>query len=103
MTRPSPCGVGAPVSERPEGTPQHRRASCKEGRMSYFVGLDWASQEHAVCVINERAQIVWHTTIPHTAVGLAELRTRLARLRSEERRVGKGCSSRREQDEIQTR
>jgi len=48
--------------------------------MSYFVGLDWASQEHAVCVINERAQIVWHTTIPHTAVGLAELRTRLARL-----------------------
>src|SRR5438309_155709 len=49
-------------------------------RMSSFVGLDWASQEHAVCVINERAQIVWHTTIPHTAVGLAELRTRLARL-----------------------
>ena len=48
--------------------------------MSYFVGLDWASQEHAVCVINEHAQIVWRTTIPHTAAGLTELRTRLARL-----------------------
>ena len=48
--------------------------------MSYFVGLDWASQEHAVCVINEHAQIVWRTTIPHTAIGLAELRSRLARL-----------------------
>ena len=48
--------------------------------MSYFVGLDWASQEHAVCVLNEHAQIVWHTTIPHTGAGLAELRTRLARL-----------------------
>ena len=48
--------------------------------MPYFVGLDWASQEHAVCVINEHAQIVWCTTIPHTAAGLAELRTRLARL-----------------------
>jgi transposase len=48
--------------------------------MPYFVGLDWASQEHAVCVINEHAQIIWRTTIPHTAAGLAELRTRLARL-----------------------
>ncbi len=48
--------------------------------MSYFVGLDWASREHAVCVINEHAQIVWRTTIPHTAAGLAELRTRLTRL-----------------------
>ncbi len=48
--------------------------------MPYFVGLDWASQEHAVCVINEHAQIVWRTTIPHTAAGLAELRARLARL-----------------------
>ena len=48
--------------------------------MPYFVGLDWASQEHAVCVINEHAQIVCRTTVPHTAAGLAELRSRLARL-----------------------
>jgi transposase len=48
--------------------------------MPYFVGLDWASREHAVCVINEHAQIIWRTTIPHTAAGLAELRMRLARL-----------------------
>ena len=48
--------------------------------MPYFVGLDWASCEHVVCVINEHAQIIWRTTIPHTASGLAELRTRLARL-----------------------
>jgi hypothetical protein len=48
--------------------------------MPYFVGLDWASCEHVVCVINEHAQIIWRTTIPHTAIGLAELRTSLARL-----------------------
>lgn len=48
--------------------------------MPYFVGLDWASHEHAVCVINEHAQIIWRTIIPHTAAGLVELRTRLARL-----------------------
>jgi len=47
--------------------------------MPYFVGLDWASQEHAVCVINEHAQIICRITVPHTATGLAELRTRLAR------------------------
>jgi transposase len=50
--------------------------------MPYFVGLDWASTEHAVCVINEHAQIIWRTTIPHTATGLAELRARLTRLAS---------------------
>jgi len=48
--------------------------------MSYFVGVDWASAEHAVCVITDRAQIVWRGTVPHTATGLAELRARLTRL-----------------------
>jgi len=48
--------------------------------MSYFVGLDWASREHAVCVINEHAHIILRCTVAHTATGLAELRTRLARL-----------------------
>lgn len=50
--------------------------------MSYFVGVDWASAEHAVCVIynRNRAQIVWRGTVPHTAAALAELRARLTRL-----------------------
>jgi transposase len=48
--------------------------------MSYFVGVDWASAEHAVCVINDSAQIVWRGTVFHTAAGLAELRARLTRL-----------------------
>lgn len=48
--------------------------------MSYFVGVDWASREHTVCVINHQADIIWRGTIPHTAAGLAELRTRLTRL-----------------------
>jgi transposase len=48
--------------------------------MSYFVGVDWASVEHVVCVITDRAQIVWRGTVPHTAAGLAELCARLTRL-----------------------
>ncbi len=48
--------------------------------MPYFVGVDWASQEHAVCVIDEHARFVLHTTVAHTVEGLNELRTKLTRL-----------------------
>ncbi len=48
--------------------------------MPYFVGVDWASQEHAVCVIDEHARFVLHTTVAHTVKGLNELRTKLTRL-----------------------
>jgi transposase len=48
--------------------------------MSYFVGLDWASQEHTVCVIDGQARVIWRAIIPHTADGLTALRTRLTKL-----------------------
>jgi transposase len=48
--------------------------------MSYFVGLDWASREHTVCVIDTQARVIWRATIPHTADGMAALRTKLAKL-----------------------
>jgi transposase len=43
----------------------------------YFVGLDWASQTHAVCVIDQQGGIVDRFEVQHDAVGLAELRRRL--------------------------
>lgn len=48
--------------------------------MRYFVGIDWASQDHAVRVLDEHARVVWHTTVTHTAKGLADLCTKLAHL-----------------------
>jgi transposase len=48
--------------------------------MPYFGGVDWASQEHAVCVIDEHARVILRTTIAHTAKGLNEFRTTLMRL-----------------------
>ncbi len=48
--------------------------------MSYFVGLDWASQEHTVCVIDEQARVIWRAIIPHTADGMTALRARLTKL-----------------------
>lgn len=47
--------------------------------MPFFVGLDWASTAHAVCVIDERGHIQWQGAVPHSAAGLADLVSRLRR------------------------
>jgi transposase len=47
--------------------------------MERVAGIDWGSQEHAVCVLNAEGTVVTQFTVPHTAAGLAELVTRLAR------------------------
>ncbi len=48
--------------------------------MSYFVGIDWASQEHTVCVIDAQARVIWRAVIPHTAQGMTALRAKLTNL-----------------------
>jgi transposase len=47
--------------------------------MTYFVGLDWAAREHAVCVIDGRGAVVAQFTFPHTATGMTELVARLTK------------------------
>ncbi len=48
--------------------------------MTYFVGLDWAAREHAVCAIDERGTVKERFTVAHTAAGMTELVARLAKL-----------------------
>jgi transposase len=48
--------------------------------MQYFVGLDWAAHEHAVCVVDERGKVVAQFTVAHTAVGMTDLVARLSKL-----------------------
>lgn len=48
--------------------------------MTYFVGLDWAAHEHAVCVVNERGAVSARFTVAHTAAGMTELVARLGKL-----------------------
>jgi transposase len=38
-----------------------------------FVGLDWASRAHALCVVDERGAVVERFEIAHEATGLADL------------------------------
>jgi transposase len=44
-----------------------------------FTGIDWASAEHAVCVIDAAGKITAQFTIAHSAEGIASLVRRLAR------------------------
>src|SRR5207253_10072512 len=44
-----------------------------------FVGLDWASAEHAVCVVDERGGVRAQFTAVHSATGLAGLVAQLQR------------------------
>lgn len=48
--------------------------------MRYFVGLDWASCEHAVCAMDDRGVVATRFTVEHSAAGMAELATRLRKL-----------------------
>lgn len=42
-----------------------------------WVGLDWGDTRHAVCVLDEAGKLIESFELPHTAVGLEELVSRL--------------------------
>ena len=44
-----------------------------------LAGIDWASEEHAVCVLDEEGRAVDRFTITHSAEGFDRLTARLAR------------------------
>lgn len=46
----------------------------------FYVGIDWAAETHAVCVLDSTGKITGEFTIEHTAEGFAELLARLGRL-----------------------
>src|SRR3989441_848762 len=80
MLRQGQLKPGAPISERPAGP---LTAQClavpPRSAMNFSVGLDWASQAHAVCVIDGTGRVRWKESVEHSAKGLAELLRQLAR------------------------
>jgi transposase len=46
----------------------------------FFAGIDWASEAHAVCVLDAAGEVVSKFTIAHTAEGIAMLVRRLGKL-----------------------
>jgi transposase len=49
---------------------------------TFFAGLDWASQTHAVCIIDVQGTIHERFDVGHTAAGLAELQRRMTAARA---------------------
>jgi transposase len=45
-----------------------------------FAGVDWASADHAVCVIDAAGAVLWRYTVTHSRAGLARLTDRLHEL-----------------------
>jgi transposase len=53
-------------------------------------GIDWASTDHAVCVVDASGKAVARFTVEHTAAGLAELVRRLGRAGAAEAAIERG-------------
>jgi transposase len=53
----------------------------------FYVGIDWAAETHAVCVLDDRGRVAGAFTIAHTADGFVDLAHRLARLGEDPERV----------------
>ena len=51
---------------------------------AYYVGVDWAAEVHAVCVLDDRGKVVAGFPVAHSADGITTLIHRLARLGSAE-------------------
>ena len=59
-------------------------------RVLFYVGIDWAAETHAVCVLDATGRIRAQFTIGHTAAGFADLLRRLARLTGDPAEVAVG-------------
>jgi len=53
-------------------------------------GIDWASADHAVCIVDAAGAVVSRFTVAHTAEGLKTLVSRLARAGSAEVAIERG-------------
>ncbi|MEP6695476.1 MAG: transposase [Pseudonocardiales bacterium] len=48
--------------------------------VEFYLGLDWAAEMHAVCVLDAAGKVMASFPVPHSADGIAALITRLGRL-----------------------
>ena len=44
-----------------------------EEAFAWFVGVDWGSEKHQVCILDQQGTIVGERSFPHGGAGLAEL------------------------------
>ena len=50
------------------------------GQYRWFVGIDWATESHEMCIVDGDGRVVDRKTIEHTGAGMAQLVKRLEEL-----------------------
>jgi hypothetical protein len=65
-----------------------------------FAGVDWASEEHAVCVVDERGRILEGRRYRHSEPGIRALCARLVRLRVALAALERNVERRRQLDQL---
>ena len=59
----------------------------------WFVGIDWATQSHELCVLDGAGRVVDTGAVAHSGAGMAELVARLTRLTTEPARIAVGIET----------
>jgi len=42
-------------------------------RFRHYIGIDWATEAHRICLLDHNGQLVARTSIPHSGAGLGQL------------------------------
>jgi hypothetical protein len=74
------CPVGSCASSastgfgrRRDGPCEGRHAMSEEKTFTWFVGVDWGSERHQACIVDQQGTIAAERSFPHSGAGLAEL------------------------------
>src|SRR5215475_1931565 len=73
------CPVGSRASSASRGKGRRRdgpsdwEAIISEEAFAWFVGVDWGSEKHQVCILDQQGTIAGERSFPHGGDGLAEL------------------------------
>ena len=50
-----------------------------EGQFCFYVGIDWATQNHEICLIDADGKTIKQKTIEHSGSGIAQLMSGLSK------------------------
>src|ERR1700752_3294734 len=74
------CPVGSRALERQYRIGRRRDGPCdwggnvmSEEAFAWFVGVDWGSEKHQVCILDQQGTVVGERSFPHGGDGLAEM------------------------------
>src|SRR5205085_7272403 len=73
---------GRPTSEHPARTLGAKASVADQGGERMYVGIDWASRAHELCVVDAQGAVVERFGFAHSERGITSALTRLAKLAS---------------------